>query len=97
MNAVPNLKLLDAHVVADEELVEGANFSFTRFAAPSLCEAGVRVNTRWAMFPALGLDFACLRRAAASLGGESRLVEHAQLVARVAARVAQSCASYSKR
>ena len=68
VNAAPNLKLLDAHIVADEELIEGANFSFTRFAAPVLCEAGERVNTRWGASPALGLDFAGLRRAAASLG-----------------------------
>ena len=53
--------------LADEELIEGANFSFTRFAAPVLCEAGERVNTRWGASPALGLDFAGLRRAAASL------------------------------
>jgi len=87
VNAAPNLKLLDAHIVADEELIEGANFSFTRFAAPVLCEAGERVNTRWGASPALGLDFAGLRRAAASLGGESGLIEHAHLVAKITAKL----------
>ena len=87
VNAAPNLKLLDAHIVADEELIEGANFSFTRFAAPVLCEAGERVNTRWGASPALGLDFAGLRRAAASLGGENGIIEHAHLVAKITAKL----------
>ena len=82
VNCVPNLQLLDRYPVADEELIQDANFSGTRYAAPG------RGNTHWSNTePPLTLDFASIGRVAARLGGESSLVQHANLVTKLAAQL----------
>mmetsp|Transcript_19977 Transcript_19977/g.59521 ORF Transcript_19977/g.59521 Transcript_19977/m.59521 type:complete len:308 (-) Transcript_19977:526-1449(-) len=83
VNVIPHLKLLDHHPVAEEEHIEGANFTFTRYAAPSLCELGERVNTRWGCQKSLGLKFAVLGQAANALV-ENRLLEFTKLISRLA-------------
>lgn len=86
VNIAPALQLLDRHPIADEELVEGADFAGTRFSAPV---RGKRSrNTHWSSWPPLGLDFAKIDRMIAHLGGERALCTHSNLVTCIAHRLA---------
>lgn len=88
VNAAPALELLDCYPVADEELIEGADFTGTRFAAPA--RGRQARNTHWSSEPPLTLEFASIGRAIARLGGEGALVSHANLVTSVVHRLAAS-------
>lgn len=79
VNAVPHLRLLDSHPIAEEEHIEGANFSFTRYAAPALCELKEHVNTRWGCQTSLGLRFAVVEQPTTALIGK-RLLEFTKLI-----------------
>lgn len=82
VNIAPALQLLDRHPVADEELIEGADFAGTRFSAPI---RGKRAgNTHWSSRPPLSLDFAKIDRMVAHLGGERALCTHSKLVTCIA-------------
>lgn len=82
VNTAPNLKLFDQHPVAEEELIEDANFSFTRFAAPVFCELEEHVNTCWGFNPPLGLDFAAIGRIKFNFEDDTQLLTYARLILR---------------